>query len=605
MNRIGEAILEGLPMEKRCFGCMNTLDGTVCRVCGLNNADPAHVKEAFLKPGSVIGGRYYAGLSIDRNGEGITYIAFDNNIQTRVRLREFFPGALCHRESDHRTVRVNPGCEIQYKALMTDFAELSRQLIGITANNNLLKAKDILADNGTLYVVYEDVTGVTLAKYLKDNAGELSWEETENLFLPLLYTVKLLNANGITHRGISPDTILVTNNHELKLKGVCTSAVRAINTEIRPELFSGYAAPEQYEKCTSHGEWTDVYAICAVLYRTLTGAMPEQADNRSPSGDELIPPAELNPRIPRNVSQAIMRGLAPDRAARTPTIKDLIGGLYAAAPPVRQPARRIIEEEDEDEMDPQITRHPSAPPRRKKRRFRVPVWLIVILITLPVLLCLFFLLYDLMVGGEPGGGHTSSYSSSAPVSSSQPVSSAPVSSQEPTSSSSGGPKILVDNLVGRYYEDVIGSETFAELYKFGEKREVFDESFPVGQILEQSIEPNTVVEQGSELILTVSKGPQYVLLPPLTDGEGKPVPVDTYKTYLEEKGVEVAIEEIDDVSFEAGEIVRVNPPADSNLNRETENKVTIYVSTGESYDILHRSSGSGDPEDLTPSEDDF
>ena len=235
-------------MEKRCFGCMNTLDGSVCRICGLNNADPAHLKEAFLKPGSVVGGRYYTGLSIDRNGEGITYIAFDTNIQTRVRLREFFPGSLCHREGDHKTVRVNPGCEIQYKALMTDFAELSRQLIGITASNSLLKAKDIFADNGTLYVVYEDVSGVTLTRYLMDNAGELSWEETENLFLPLLYTVKLLNANGIVHRGISPDNILVTDSRELKLKGVCTSAVRAINTEIRSELFAGYAAPEQYEK---------------------------------------------------------------------------------------------------------------------------------------------------------------------------------------------------------------------------------------------------------------------------------------------------------------------------------------------------------------------
>ena len=57
---------------------------------------------------------------------------------------------------------------------MTDFAELSRQLIGITASNSLLKAKDIFADNGTLYVVYEDVSGVTLTRYLMDNAGELS-----------------------------------------------------------------------------------------------------------------------------------------------------------------------------------------------------------------------------------------------------------------------------------------------------------------------------------------------------------------------------------------------------------------------------------------------
>ena len=78
----------------------------------------------------------------------------------------------------------------------------------VTASNSLLKAKDIFADNGTLYVVYEDVSGVTLTRYLMDNAGELSWEETENLFLPLLYTVKLLNANGIVHKPGLTRTVL-------------------------------------------------------------------------------------------------------------------------------------------------------------------------------------------------------------------------------------------------------------------------------------------------------------------------------------------------------------------------------------------------------------
>ena len=62
------------------------------------------------------------------------------------------------------------------------------------------------------------------------------------MFKPLFDTVILLNERGIVHRGISTDTILVTANMTLRLKGICTAAVRAINSEVKPELFDGYAA---------------------------------------------------------------------------------------------------------------------------------------------------------------------------------------------------------------------------------------------------------------------------------------------------------------------------------------------------------------------------
>lgn len=75
----------------------------------------------------------------------MSYLAYDESVQKRVRLREFFPGTLSHREADGKTISVNPGNEIQYKALMTDFVELSRQLIALrTQESCLLRAVDIL-----------------------------------------------------------------------------------------------------------------------------------------------------------------------------------------------------------------------------------------------------------------------------------------------------------------------------------------------------------------------------------------------------------------------------------------------------------------------------
>lgn len=566
-------------MEKRCFACMNPVESAVCSHCGHNNADPGNFKESLLRPGTMVGGRYYTGLPLEGNGEGVTYIAYDDVEKIRVRLREFFPGTLCHRESDGKTVSVNSGREIQYKALMTDFVELSKQLIGITANNDLLKAKRILADNGTIYTIYEDVRSVSLAKYLADNAGELSWEETENLFLPLLYTVKLLNSNGIVHRGISLENILVTENHLLKLKGICISSVRAINAEVKPELFTGCAAPEQYEKCSSHGEWTDVYAVSAVLYKVLTGTMPPRADIRAAEG-ELLEPAKLNPRISANVSRAIAKGLSLDRTVRTRTIKDLIGDLYAASPAkTMPPPQRILDEEDDEEDFRRKSSHELRDNRnksngRKKKKRHIPIWLIVVLVTLPLMLVIFFLIYDSILGDteQPVIPPSSSLVVSEPVSSETP-SSEPASSEE---TSSQLPQVLVDNFVGQDYADILNSNSYRDVFVFTAE-EVYDDFVAYGEIISQSVEENSVVDKGTEIKLVVSKGSQKMLVPP-PYGEGNTmIPLEVYRKVFEDNGVTVYVEQREAPGFNAGDIVGTDPAFGSILDREQTNAITIYV----------------------------
>lgn len=544
-------------MVKRCCACMNPLEADVCKKCGHHNSDLISTDSELLKQGTVIKDRFYIGLSIDRNGEGITYIGYDTVQNERVRIREFFPDILCHRDKISNDVLCNTGCEIQYKSLMTDYVELSRQLIGITANNSLLKAKEVLASNSTIYTIYEDVEGVKLTQYLRDNAGELGWEETENLFLPLLYTVKLLNSNGIIHRGISPETILVTKNHELKLCGVCTSAVRAINSEVTAELFLGYAAPEQYQKCTSHGEWTDVYSISAVLYKTLTGTMPQRADLREVD-DEVMRPRQLNPNISRGVSEAITNGLGYSKSNRTLYVKDLIGELYAA-PATAQPVN-IHAQKEEDIM-------------KKRSKFRLPVWLIVILVTLPIMLLLFFVAYNFVLGGSLGSTSHPESEISSDVSSEE-TSSVGESSEETSSSVQ---KFVVEDFAGKLYDDIIASETYSKMFQFKPKIEEYDETIAVGEVIKQDIEKNKVVEQGAEIQLTVSKGPQFVTLPPLTDASGLPIAPEDYKAFLVENGLEVVIEQISSYAVASGEIDHLSHDMAVLVDREVVKSITIYV----------------------------
>ncbi|WMJ23231.1 PASTA domain-containing protein [Paludicola sp. MB14-C6] len=543
-------------MENRCFACMNIIEGNHCDRCGNDNGDLSDILKQQLKPGIIIRDRFYIGLVIEHNGEGMTYVAYDLEEKKRVRIREFFPDPLCFRKADGITVGINQGCEIQYKSLLTDFAELSKQLIDLKSNHCLLRAKMIFAKNETLYTVYEDVAGMTFTRYLIENAGELSWEETENLFLPLLYTVKLLNSNGIIHRGISPETILVTKNNELKLTGVCISAVRAINSEIKPELFIGYAAPEQYQKCISYGEWTDVYSLSAVLYKALTGTMPPRSDMRDVD-HSLMAPIQLNPRIPVAVSEAIVRGLAYEKEYRTYNVKQLIGALYSS--------------QQNDEIE-EINVKSNT-----NKKHKLPLWLTVILISFPIMLIAFFLMYYLVLGRDNKPKASSSNTSS--IVSSVTESSKPDKQEKP--SSNAVPVFSVDNFEGMYYNDIMnatsnGGITYKDMFTF-KKVEEFSDTAEMGIVTKQSIAPNESKPKGTEIELTVSKGAQKVNLPPIVDPSGNPIKLEDYKKFLTDHGIESVVERVDSSEVPSGHVVKLSQPPESEVDRAVITSITIYV----------------------------
>jgi len=546
-------------MDKRCFTCMNKIDSDKCDRCGNDNGDISYVSDKQLAPATVIKEQFYIGNAIEHNGEGFTYIAYDFIKKKRVRIREFFPDNLCFRQKDGLLVSASLKCEIQYKSLMTDFAELSKQIIDMKSNNSLLKAYDIFAENDTLYTVYEDVVGITLTRYLADNLGELSWEETENLFLPLLYTVKLINSNGIIHRGISPDTIIVTQDKELKLSGLCTSGVRVNNSEIRSELFTGYAAPEQYQKCSSHGEWTDVYAVSAVLYRTLTGTMPTRADERT-SNDVITTPKQLNPSIPESVSDAIVKGMTHDKDNRTMLIKNLIGSLYST--------HQTVNAEQYEETE-----------KKAKRKFKMPIWLTIILILFPIMLIGFLFLLnalDLIGKGDSTSSKTISNAISQPSSdetSSDETSSDEISSETPPSQLENS---VVDDFKDKFYDDIVNSDTYKTTFKFT-KKEVFDDNVEIGYVIKQSVEANSIKPQGTEIELTVSKGAKLVTLQPFMDDSGNAISLADYQKFLTDSGIESVVEKVSGTGLPSGQIQKLSHSTSINFDREKNDKITIYV----------------------------
>ncbi len=383
---------------------------------------------------------------------------------------------------------------------------------------------DVFYENNTCYTVYEFINGISLKTYLANSAGEMSWEQVKELFPPILTTISLIHSAGIIHRGISPQTIFVTDKMELKLTGFSISAARTTNTEIACEIYTGYAAPEQYTN-EINGTWTDVYGIAAVLYRVLTGANPQEAIART--GGSMLEPMMINRNVPSNISKVIMSGMRLSTDSRIRSITEFVDKLFA------QPK---YTGEGKSAQERPLTRQQQKK-LAKQRKERVKT--LVVLGIAGAVLIAFAIVFAMTLSGAfaPQPDETSSVSENiSDVSSEIPdptddnetsggtsgesgeATSAPEapdnSSIPDTSSSVAGANISLPNFTNRSYENTVsryeGIFTFIPTYEYSEE-------YSAGMMYDQSIAEGTMVSEGTQIEVKVSKGRSLVPLPDYAD----------------------------------------------------------------------------------------
>ncbi len=308
-----------------CMGCMNKLneDGN-CGYCSYS-ADAPYIK-IYLPPKTTLDDRYLVGKVLSYNGEGASYIGYDMMNDEKVVIHEYMPESLCTRNDGNTKVIVSSQSIDKYKTYMAEFAELNKILSRMRNLSNIVPATDMFAANNTMYAVSPYVEGISLKKFLK-SGNKFTWAQVKRLFPPIFTTLGLIHNAGIIHGGISPENTLVTTKGEIKLVGFCITAARIADGDLTADLNPGYAAPEQYRGANWLGTYTDVYGMCAVLYKILTGVTPPSAIQRQ-NIDSISPLWQINPDVPRHVSDVIMQGLCIDYKERIQTITELVTRLF-------------------------------------------------------------------------------------------------------------------------------------------------------------------------------------------------------------------------------------------------------------------------------------
>ena len=331
---------------------------------------------------TVLAGKYLVGPVLGEGGFGITYAGYDLNMETRIAIKEYFPVELVTRDTTRRTsckdgtasggqisgsastsgggsdrvISLSGEKSKTYQQGLKKYVDEARNVSQFAGIPGIVSVKDFFYENDTAYIVMEYIEGISLKEYLKQKGGKVSEEEALAILRPVLEALEKVHAAGIVHRDISPDNIMLTFAEKEKAEQASASdtastpastavygnisAVKLIDfgaarmtskndqKSLTIILKHGYAPEEQYRSHGEQGPWTDVYALCAVLYRMLTGKVPEPAMDRLFS-DGLKRPEELGVKVSPAVSETIMRGLAVKKEDRIQSVRELMDALYA------------------------------------------------------------------------------------------------------------------------------------------------------------------------------------------------------------------------------------------------------------------------------------
>ena len=216
-----------------------------------------------------------------------------------------------------------------------DFGELLREprLLASLNHPNIVAILTAEKQENIFFIVMEFVPGETLeAMIARDGALDLS--------AALDYTCQICNAvdhahrHGVLHRDLRPANVLVADTGLLKVADFGTSRFLEIAAHGTTVIGSPpYMAPEQF-----HGKAvfaSDLYSLGVTMYQMLTGSLPYDTPTpadlaRLMRGDLIVAPRVKNPRIPRAVSDIVVKALAPEIHARYQRASDLLDDLLAA-----------------------------------------------------------------------------------------------------------------------------------------------------------------------------------------------------------------------------------------------------------------------------------
>lgn len=474
-----------MDIENLCMKCFGELtNGSVCPNCGYDN--DTFTDTMYLQPKTVLNDRYVIGAVVSHESDAVVYMAYDSQLSSTVTVREFMPKGIANRLEGNTDIHVRERYRTGFQKYKASFLNLWTTIVKMRNLSAVIPTYDVFELNGTAYAVMEYIESIPLREFLLRNPdGNILWDKARLMFMPILTTLESLHSNGIIHGAICPDNLLLCRDGKIRLKGFCISEANTMNGELEFNINEGYTALEQYDNNHKMCPATDIYAFSACIFRALVGQNPPDAKSRE-TNDKLMIPNTIAEKIPTHIIKALGGGLQIYPEKRTQSVDVFREQLNASPSVVAAAADNITTVQNDDEDDPvkkeEFYRgYPEYPePKSKGKGAKAVIIVLVILIVAAVAAGVYI--------AKSG------------------VLDKPEESTEPSVSLA---TYTVPNFISAGYtqSDVENNAAWNKQFKITYKTE-YSEDVEEGIIFEQSVSAGETVDEGTEIVLTVSMGVQ-------------------------------------------------------------------------------------------------
>ena len=444
--------------------------------------------------------------------------------------------------------------------------------INALSHPNIVKIYDVVLDAPNPSLVMEYVSGITLKEYI-DREKPLPGRTAANIAGLVLTALQCAHENGIVHRDVKPQNIMVTEKGEVKVMdfGIARFAMSQSHTIDGNAIGSvHYISPEQ-ALGGAVDQRTDIYSVGVILFEMLCGRLP--FDGESPVSVALQqveqnPKAlrSLNPSVPVGLEQITLHAMAKNPDDRYADCGEMIADLrrWLADPKTTFPAYTATPVKKAAEFVrnkvPKKTGADTPKPagRRKKLKDRLTTPLSrLFAVTCGVVVASVLFVFVMFQIYQPF----------------QKVE-----------------DITLPNLVGVDYSAATAGNAYPDI-RIKLESEDFNTEYEAGQIYRQSPSAGKSVKKGSTVQVWVSAGGQMIPIPTFTNQEATAVYAKLVSLGLKYSTTEIASDTIAE-----GSVVRTSPEAGQSAPAGS--TVVVYVSTGSNKERVQVPEVLGYPEEV-------
>jgi serine/threonine protein kinase len=267
-----------------------------------------------LEPGhTLMQGQYTIEAFLNAGGFGITYRAKDS-LDRPVVIKECFPGSFCRRTTTSVQAR-SRAHQRELSSIVRLFVEEARSLAKLD-HPNIVGVHQVFEENNTAYMALDFVEGRDLLDMIEEPSDVL--DQVVTILKKVLSAIGFIHKQGVLHRDISPDNILLTPEmepilidfgaarEEASKQSRVLSALRVVK--------DGYSPQEFYISGSEQGRFSDLYALGATFYHLITGELPANSQARlaavaSGEPDPYLPLVDRMPAYSESFLQGIDRSL--------------------------------------------------------------------------------------------------------------------------------------------------------------------------------------------------------------------------------------------------------------------------------------------------------